>query len=150
MTTVQFDGLFAFVYSDRPNAPALQFNDKISEKEKSKRLQILLELQENITREKNQALVGSIQPILVEGRSKKQSSDTIGPRPATDQWTGRTTTNKIVNFNDTNQPSGGAEIFLGKIVPTRIEKAYAHSLWGTPVEVESAAERLKGENSYAA
>ena len=150
MTMVKFDGLFAFVYSDRPNAPAVQFNDKISEKEKRKRLQTLLELQENFTREKNQALVGSIQPILVEGSSKKQSIDTIGRSGAADQWTGRTTTNKIVNFNYSNDPPMGAEIFPGKIVQTKIEKAYAHSLRGKPVEAESATGRLKGENSYAA
>ena len=50
MKMVKFDGLFAFVYSDRPNAPAVQFKNKISEEEKRKRLQILLQLQENFTR----------------------------------------------------------------------------------------------------
>ena len=44
MKMVEFDGLFAFVYSDRPNAPAVQFKNKISEEEKRERLQILLEL----------------------------------------------------------------------------------------------------------
>jgi len=150
MKMVQFDGLFAFVYSDRPNAPAVQFKNKISEEEKRKRLQTLLELQENFTRMKNQALVGSVQPILVEGISKKQSSGSFNRPQPTVQWTGRTSTNKIVNFYHNDNPQGCADIFPGKIVRTNIEKAYAHSLWGKPVEVKSATGGLKGEESYAA
>jgi len=150
METVQFDGLFAFIYSDRPNAPAVQFKNKISEEEKRERLQALLELQENFTRVKNQALVGSVQPILVEGTSKKQLSGSFNdPQPAV-QWTGRTSTNKIVNFYHNDNPQSCADIFPGKIVRTKIEKAYAHSLWGKPLEVKSATGGLKGEKSYAA
>jgi tRNA-2-methylthio-N6-dimethylallyladenosine synthase len=148
--TVHFDGLFAFVYSDRPNAPAVQFGNKISEEEKRKRLQTLLKLQEHFTRMKNQALVGSVQPILVEGTSKKLSSGRFNRSQSTEQWTGRTTTNKIVNFYQHDNPQSGADIFPGKVVYTRIEKAYAHSLWGKPIEVESAHGGLKGGKSYAA
>ncbi len=150
MDTIQFDGLFAFIYSDRPNAPAVQFKHKISEAEKRERLQVLLRLQENFTRMKNQALVGSVQPILVETTSKKQLSGSFNdPQPAV-QWTGRTSTNKIVNFYHIDSPQGCADIFPGKIVRTKIEKAYAHSLWGKPLEVKSATGELKGEESYAA
>ena len=150
MEMVQFDGLFAFVYSDRPNAPAVQFKNKISEEEKGKRLQTLLELQENFTRMKNQALVGSVQPILVEGTSKKQLSGSFNDLQSAVQWTGRTSTNKIVNFYHNDNPQSCADIFSGKIVRTKIEKAYAHSLWGKPVEVKSVTGGLKGEESYAA
>jgi tRNA-2-methylthio-N6-dimethylallyladenosine synthase len=150
MKMVEFDGLFAFVYSDRPNAPAVQFKNKISEEEKRERLQILLNLQENFTRMKNQALVGSVQPILVEGTSKKQSSGSFNRPQPTVQWTGRTSTNKIVNFYHDGNPQSCADIFPGKIVRTKIEKAYAHSLRGKPVEVKSATGGLKGEESYAA
>ncbi len=150
MKMVRFDGLFAFIYSDRPNAPAVQFKNKISEEEKRKRLQILLELQENFTRMKNQALVGSVQPILVEGFSRKQSSGSFNrPQPAA-QWTGRTSTDKVVNFYHNSNPQNCADVFTGKIVRTKIEGAYAHSLWGKIVEVESATGGLKGEESYAA
>jgi tRNA-2-methylthio-N6-dimethylallyladenosine synthase len=150
MKIVQFDGLFAFVYSDRPNAPAVQFKNKVSEAEKRNRLQTLLALQENFTRMKNQALVGSVEPILVEGISKKQSAGSFNrPQPAV-QWTGRTPTNKIVNFYHCDNPQNCADVFPGKIVYTKIEKAYAHSLWGKPVEVKSATGGLKGEESYAA
>ncbi len=147
---VQFDGLFAFVYSDRPNAPAVQFKNKIIEEEKRKRLQTLLKLQENFTRIKNQALVGSVQPILVEGFSKKQSSGSFNHNQPTVQWTGRTSTNKIVNFYHNNHPQSCADVFPGNIVRIKIEKAYAHSLWGKPLEVKSATGGLKGEKSYAA
>jgi len=147
---VQFDGLFAFVYSDRPKAPAVLFKNKILEEEKRERLQILLKLQENFTRMKNQALVGSVQPILVEGISKKQSSGSFTRSQPIVQWTGRTSTNKIVNFYHNDTPQSDADIFAGKMVRTKIEKAYAHSLWGKPVGVKSATGGLKGEESYAA
>ncbi len=148
--SVQFDGLFAFVYSDRPRAPAVQFKNKILEEEKRERLQVLLKLQENFTRMKNQALVGSVQPILVEGISKKQSSGSSNRSQPIVQWTGRTSTNKIVNFYHNDTPQSCADIFAGKMVRTKIEKAYAHSLWGKPVGVKSATGGLKGEESYAA
>jgi tRNA-2-methylthio-N6-dimethylallyladenosine synthase len=138
------------VYSDRPNAPAAQFKNKVSERQKRKRLKTLLDLQENFTKTKNQLLVGSTQPILVEGISKKQSSGTLDEVHSTVQWTGRTSTNKIVNFHNGANPQEGADIFPGKIVRTRIERAYAHSLWGKPLGVESPAGGMKGEESYAA
>ena len=72
--TIEFDGLFAFKYSDRPNAPAAEFDAKISDPQKKDRLQILLDLQETLTRRKNQALVGACLPIMAEGFSKRQSS----------------------------------------------------------------------------
>lgn len=95
---VEFDGLFAFKYSDRPNAAATRFPDKVSEKEKKKRLQQVLNLQDHFTTKKNRALEGSTPLILVEGLSKKQSNSKKLNRRQDVQWTGRTSTNKIVNF----------------------------------------------------
>ncbi len=150
MRKVEFDGLFAFMYSDRPNAPATQFKANISEQQKSERLQILLELQETYTKKKNKALIGSIQTIIAEGFSKRQSSGSLDKPNQAAQWTGRTSTNKIVNFYHNDIPGNGGDIFPGKLVHVKIEKAYSHSLWGKPVEIESTAEGLKGEKSYAA
>jgi tRNA-2-methylthio-N6-dimethylallyladenosine synthase len=147
---VEFDGLFAFMYSDRPNAPAAKFGNKISEPQKSERLQILLELQESYTKKKNKALVGSIQSILTEGFSKRQSSGSCGDLHQAVQWTGRTSTNKIVNFYQNDNAVSCGDILSGKLVHVKIEKAYSHSLWGIPVEIGSAAEGLKGEKCYAA
>ena len=72
--TVEYEGLFAFKYSDRPNAKAALFAQKVPDKEKKERLKKLLDLQEVISRKKNRALVGTTQEILVEGFSKKMSS----------------------------------------------------------------------------
>jgi len=150
---VGYDSLFVFKYSDRPSAPAVRFSDKISEKEKNKRLQILLELQDEITVKKHQALVGSTQEILVEGLSKKQAP-IDSPKPVQDrgrqQWTGRTLTNRIVNFEQAQHLQTHNRNFTGRLVQVRIEKAYKHSLWGTPVRIEPKSLTLKGEHSYAA
>lgn len=136
--TVEYEGLFAFKYSDRPNAKATLFAQKIPDQEKKERLKKLLDLQEVISRKKNQALVGSTQEILVEGFSKKMSS--ILPRagetkineslPNNIQWTGRTSANKIVNFNLESSSVSCGETFTGSIVNVEIEKAFSHSLWG--------------------
>ncbi len=150
MRKVEFDGLFAFMYSDRPNAPAARFRAKISELQKSERLQILLELQETYTKKKNEALIGSIQPIIAEGFSKKQSCGSLDEPHQAAQWTGRTSTNKIVNFYHGDIPGSCGDIFAGKIVHVKIDKAYAHSLWGKPVAIEPSAQGSKGEKSYAA
>ncbi|MBW2563716.1 MAG: tRNA (N6-isopentenyl adenosine(37)-C2)-methylthiotransferase MiaB, partial [Deltaproteobacteria bacterium] len=122
--TVEYEGLFAFKYSDRPNAKATLFSQKISDQEKKERLKKLLDLQEVISRKKNQALVGSTQEILVEGYSKKMSS--VLPRAGKTkinesllnniQWTGRTSTNKIVNFNLESSSVSCGETFTGSIV----------------------------------
>ncbi len=110
---VRFDGLFSFKYSDRPLAPARNFSGKVSEEEKGRRLKELQAYQKEITLSKNQEMEGTTQEILIEGTSKKSSQE----------WTGRTRTNKIVNFSG---PPG----LMGKTVPVRIEKAHVHSLKG--------------------
>ncbi len=150
MEMAQFDGLFAFMYSDRPNVPAARFGDKVPEQEKKRRLEILFEQQEHYTRKKNRALVGSIQTVLAEGISKKQSSGPLVLKDSPVQWTGRTSGNKIVNFCRNESPQSRNKIIPGQLVDVKIEKAYAHSLWGKPVGTETETDGLKGEKSYAA
>jgi len=155
--TVEYEGLFAFKYSDRPNAKATLFAQKISDQEKKERLKKLLDLQEAISRKKNQALVGTTQEILVEGFSKKMSSVLTRagkpkinePFPNDIQWTGRTSTNKIVNFNLESSSVSCGESFIGSIVNVEIEKAFSHSLWGKYLKLEPAT-LMKGGESYAA
>ena len=132
---VEFDGLFAFKYSDRPNAAAARFEDKISEKEKKVRLQQVLTLQSHFTTLKNKALVGSTQSILVEGLSKKQSRMDKHSMNLDVQWTGRTSTNKIVNFSLGDNAVLGDDIATGRMVTVKILKAHSHSLWGEPVDI---------------
>jgi len=134
MKQVEYDSIFAFKYSDRPNAKAAGFNDKISENEKRNRLQKILKLQEGFTARKNSLLTGSIQPVLVEGLSKKQETDNQHNSNNNLQWTGRTSTNKIVNFFhddlEISVGSGSDESYEGKIVDVKIEKVLLHSLKG--------------------
>jgi len=113
MRKVQFDDLFSFKYSSRKGTRAAQFQDRVEEKVRQDRLFILQTLQKEITFQKNQALEGCTEEVLVEGPSKQSGQDV----------TGRTRSNKIVNFE-------GDLNLVGKLIPVRITKAYAHSLRG--------------------
>jgi tRNA-2-methylthio-N6-dimethylallyladenosine synthase len=113
MEKVQFDDLFSFKYSPRKGTRASQFEDKVEEKVKQERLSILQEIQKEITLRKNQALEGRVEELLVEGRSKNSTQD----------MTGRTRSNKVVNFE-------GDLNLVGKLIPVRIIQSYAHSLRG--------------------
>src|SRR5437899_5521463 len=68
MDTVQYDGAFSFKYSPRPNTPALRLDDPIPEEEKGRRLAILQERQRQIQTRRNEALVGQVFEVLVEGK----------------------------------------------------------------------------------
>jgi tRNA-2-methylthio-N6-dimethylallyladenosine synthase len=113
MERVRFDDLFSFKYSPRKWTRAAEFEEQVGEEVKHKRLVILQGIQKEITFQKNLDVVGSVQEILVEGRSKQGNRDV----------TGRTRSNKIVNFD-------GPLDLVGKLVPVRITEAYPHSLRG--------------------
>jgi tRNA-2-methylthio-N6-dimethylallyladenosine synthase len=129
MQQVEFDSVFAFMYSDRPNTPARFFPGKVPEREKRERLQELLALQEHITSAKHRSLVGSMQEVLTEGFSKRPVAGSAARGPGK-QWTGRTPGNKIVHFCEAGPCAGADLIRPGRLVPVRIERALAHSLWG--------------------
>jgi tRNA-2-methylthio-N6-dimethylallyladenosine synthase len=116
ISELKFDGIFSFKYSRRPQTRALELPGHIDEIIKSKRLAEILDLQVSITYDINKALEGEILEILVEGIS---SSDK-------EKLTGRTTTNKIVNFS-------GDESDIGRIMKIRILRAQQHSLFGEKV-----------------
>lgn len=137
---VRFDGLFAFMYSDRPNAPACQFADKVPEALSRKRLHALLAMQDAITFTRNLALVGSIQEVLVEENGRKPAADPL-------QWLGRTPENKIVHFHA--DPDAG-RFGAGSLVQVRIEKAMAHSLRGVTRGKTTADRLFKGGAQDAA
>jgi len=150
IATVEFDGLFAFKYSDRPNASAARFSDKIPEVEKKDRLQHVLDLQDNFTSSKNKALEGSIQSVLVEGFSKKQSRLNKQNIRQDAQWTGRTSTNKIVNFYQSEDLASCNESVVGRMVNVRILEAFSHSLWGKTDGREPTVIGLRGEKRHVA
>jgi len=110
---VRFDDLFSFKYSPRKGTRAAEFEDRVEEKVKQDRLSILQEIQREITLQKNQALVGGVEEVLVEGQNKQSDRDV----------TGRTRSNKIVNFE-------GDLGLVGKLVHVRITEAFPHSLKG--------------------
>ena len=148
--TVRYDGLFAFMYSDRPNAPAAAFSGKIAETVKKERLQALLSLQEKITREKHQALVGRTLQILVEGPSRGLKSDhTFGAFPAV-QWSGRASSNHIIHFGVPDDLLAKKEMLTGTFADIMIEGTHAHSLWGRLIRGPKNAAPGKGETTIAA
>ncbi len=142
---VEFDSLYTFEYSDRIKAPAANFPYKISDDIKKRRLRELLQLQEYYTEKKNRVLVGSNEVVLIEGFSKRQ--DVADERKEFEgfYWSGRTSTNKIVNFIAENSFYED-NVFIGKKIDVKIEKAFLHSLLGKPVNING----VKKEETYAA
>ncbi len=67
---VQYDNLFSFKYSRRPNTPALALDDQITEEEKARRLAILQEHQRQIQIRNNAAYVDQVFECMVEGFNK--------------------------------------------------------------------------------
>lgn len=115
---VQFDDLFSFKYSPRQGTEATQFEDQIEGHIKQERLSILQRLQREMTLQKNLALEGQVEEVLVEGRSKQSDQD----------MKGRTRSNKIINFE-------GELSLAGKLVPVVVTKAFAHSLRGNIISL---------------
>lgn len=144
MMTVEFDGLFAFAYSDRELAPASSFGEKLEEDVKKKRLLTLLDLQEEYTRKKNKTFINKIVTVLVEGPSRKNNTGESVSLPQHQQWSGRTTENKIVNFTMDRTDLSCNDDLRGRLINVKIEEAFSNSLKGKPV-IDS-----KGEITYAA
>jgi tRNA-2-methylthio-N6-dimethylallyladenosine synthase len=112
---VEYDSIFSFKYSPRPNTPAIGYADPVPDEVKSQRLTALQEKQRSIQIRRNAALVGTEQEVLVEGRHE-----------ALGQWVGRTTQNRVVNFTI---PSG-EEIRLGEYRRVQVTRAGPNSLVG--------------------
>ena len=119
MDEVQFDGAFCFKYSARPNTPALKYEDSISEEEKSRRLQILMERQREIQRINYNKHLGSILEVMVEGENSARG-----------QWIGRTSQNKTLNFT---AATGSPAPSIGQYVNARVTKTLPNSLVGEQV-----------------
>jgi len=129
LKAIEFDSIFAFAYSDRSSAPAAKFSDQVEEKEKKRRLNLLLQLQDVYTDKKNKALVGKNLEVLVEGESLKQHDGFIKTSDRMKQMTGRSASNKIVHFPSEN-------CAVGDLIRIQIKNAYPHSLWGYPLGAE--------------
>ena len=118
---VQYDSLFSFKYSPRPNTSALELSDHVPEEEKQRRLVIVQEKQRAIQIRRNAELIGGIQEVLVEGRNQ-----------ALGQWIGRTSCNRTLNFT---HGDSGADSLTGKYLPVRVTRSGPNSLVGESVSV---------------
>lgn len=120
---VGFDLANTAAYSPRQQTPAGHWETRgegvIAESVKAERLQTLNEMIETVTLNRNLALVGQLQEVLVEGRSTRKKFE--------DRWRGRTRTNKIVNFE---APLPESIDLTGRLLPILIESATAYALKG--------------------
>ncbi len=109
----QFDAVFAFKYSARPNTPSLHMRDALSEEEKSRRLICMQEKQRDIQKRSNLHHIDQTVEVMVEGRNEARA-----------QWTGRSTQNKVVNF------TAAGECAPGSYALVRITASFPNSLAG--------------------
>lgn len=116
---VEYDAIFSFKYSKRPNTPALALEDHMSEDEKGRRLTILQEKQRQIQMRRNAAYVGRVEEVMVEGFNK-----------ATDQWIGRTSQHKTLNFIHPEWPRPDVRELTGSYLHARVTRSGPHSLAG--------------------
>jgi tRNA-2-methylthio-N6-dimethylallyladenosine synthase len=115
---VEYDGIFAFKYSPRPNTPALQLRDPVPDGEKVHRLAVLNDKQREIQKRSNQRYLGNILEVMVEGRNESRQ-----------QWNGRTSQNKVMNFT----APAGSEPGLGAYVKVVTTECFPNSLVGEMV-----------------
>ena len=108
-----FDGAFSFNYSPRPGTPAANLRDSVPLPVKQQRLQILQDRIRTLDAQFKQALVGSVQTVLVERPARKGEG----------QVAGRTSTNRWVNFE-------APAALIGQFVDVEITEALPNSLRG--------------------
>jgi tRNA-2-methylthio-N6-dimethylallyladenosine synthase len=112
LSAVRFHGSFSFKYSDRPRTPSADFDDKIPEVVKSRRLKEFQNLQDLIGLERNIEYIGQVVEVMIE--------DNDG-----DDCKGRTPTNQMVHFSNQGQ------LFApGDLAMVKIDQAGKHSLKG--------------------
>jgi tRNA-2-methylthio-N6-dimethylallyladenosine synthase len=125
MRKVRYDGAFMFKYSPREGTKAYRMSDDVSDEMKTKRLQEVIQLQQQISFEINQELIGKEETVLVEGFSRKS-----------DQFlSGRTDTNKvtILPFN--------YSIKQGDYVKVKINRATSATLFGDFVSIVEVSDK---------
>jgi tRNA-2-methylthio-N6-dimethylallyladenosine synthase len=110
---VRFDQSFSFIYSKRPGTPAANIEDEIPLSTKKVRLQRLQDKINEFASEISQAMIGTVQRVLVESVSKKDEK----------QLAGRTENMRVVNFD-------GNHRLIGQLLDVEITAAYRNSLQG--------------------
>lgn len=110
---VGFDQSFSFIYSARPGTPAAALADGVSSATKKSRLQRLQRRIDELAGAISEAMVGSVQSVLVEGPSRRNGRELAG----------RTENNRMVNFP-------GPSTLVGQMVDVTITAAMSNSLRG--------------------
>ncbi|NDV62955.1 tRNA (N6-isopentenyl adenosine(37)-C2)-methylthiotransferase MiaB [Puniceicoccales bacterium CK1056] len=110
---IRFDMAFIFKYSERSGTKAAEMGDDIPAEEKESRNQVLLEILGRTSLEKNSALVGSVQKVLLEGPARKGEGMFMGRNPGN---------RKVI--------VPASPRLVGEIVPVRITKATVTTLSG--------------------
>lgn len=110
---VRFDQSFSFIYSKRPGTPAADYPDETSAHEKKQRIYALQELLESYARDYSKSDLGTVQEVLVEGLSSRDSGELKG----------RTSANRIAVFK-------GDPSLIGKAATIKITDVLAHTLRG--------------------
>ena len=118
----QFQSMFSFKYSPRPNTLAeKRLSDDVPEAEKTRRIVELQSVQRGIQARLNQSLVGSTVDVLVDAASRRRETE----------LSGRTTQNVVVNLP-------GPPAWIGRTIAVRVERAGAHSVWGRAADLEGS------------
>ncbi|MDQ1386719.1 MAG: tRNA-2-methylthio-N6-dimethylallyladenosine synthase [Acidobacteriaceae bacterium] len=112
---VGYDAVFTFKYSPRPNTPSLALEDAIPDQEKSRRLELLMARQKEIQITRYKKYIGTISEVMVEGKNE-----------ARNQWIGRTSQNKTLNFTAPEDASPA----IGSYVQVRATTSFPNSLLG--------------------
>lgn len=121
MKQVEYDGAYMFKYSPREGTKAFRMNDDVEDSVKTRRLNEIIDLQQEISLKLNKNLIGEFQTVLVEGNSKKSD----------DFLSGRTDTNKVTIFPKQNN------VKPGDYVKLKIVNVTSATLFGDFVELLS-------------
>ncbi|MGE5430155.1 MAG: tRNA (N6-isopentenyl adenosine(37)-C2)-methylthiotransferase MiaB [Syntrophomonadaceae bacterium] len=128
MRKVRYDGAYMFKYSPREGTKAYKMEDDVPEETKVKRLSEIIDLQQQISHEVNQSLIGKEEIVLVEGFSRKSE----------DFMAGRTDSNKVAIFPRSEK------ITEGSYIKVKINRATSGTLFGDVVEIYTQT----GENLH--
>lgn len=112
---IGYDTSFSFIFSPRPGTPAANLIDNIPYQTKLERLQHLQATIQNNVKKISENMINTIQCILVEGPSKKNS----------EELQGRTENNRVVNFSNKHNKK-----LIGQIIHVKIVQAFPFSLRG--------------------
>jgi tRNA-2-methylthio-N6-dimethylallyladenosine synthase len=113
MRTVRYDSAFMFKYSRREHTKAFKWEETVSDEEKSRRLQAVIELQEGVAAEINRTMIGCDVEVLVEGPARRREGWLAG---------------KTEHFKTAVFPDCGAT--PGDLVRVRVADSTAHTLVG--------------------